>query len=79
MFYAVDPEHQRRGYATEAARAMIEYAFNQMHVERVVAMTDYTNTASEKVMQKLGMTIARNPTRQPHWLQVVGVLHNLSS
>jgi [ribosomal protein S5]-alanine N-acetyltransferase len=76
LFYAVDPEYQGRGYATEAARAMIEHAFNRVHVERVVAMTDYSNTASQKVMQKLGMTIARNPTTQPHWLQVVGVLYN---
>ena len=79
LFYAVDPEHQRRGYATEAARSMIEHAFSQLHIERIVAMTEYTNTASQKVMQKLGMTIARNPRAQPPWLQAVGVLHNQSS
>lgn len=76
LFYAVDPEHQRRGYATEAAGAMVEYAFKHLNVERVVAMTDYSNTASQRVMQKLGTTIARNPTSQPQWLQIVGVLHN---
>ena len=76
LFYAVDPEHQRRGYATEAACAMIEHAFNHLQVGRVIAMTDYSNTASQKVMQKLGMTILRNPTPQPPWLQVVGVLYN---
>lgn len=76
LFYAVDPEHQRRGYATEAAQAMVEHAFNQLHVERVVALTDYPNTASRRVMEKLGMKIARNPTSDPFWLQVVGVLSN---
>jgi RimJ/RimL family protein N-acetyltransferase len=76
LFYAVDPEHQRHGYATEAARAMIDYAFKHLHVERVVATTEYSNTASQTVMRKLGMTITRNPTSQPSWLQIVGVLPN---
>ncbi len=32
MFWAVDPAHQRRGYATEAAGAMIDYAFGELRV-----------------------------------------------
>lgn len=76
LFYAIDPEYQRQGYATEAARAMLEYAFKQLHVKRVIAMTDYANVASQNVMRKLGMIVTRNPLPEPRWLQTVGVLAN---
>lgn len=76
LFYAIDPEYRRQGYATEAAQAMVEYAFRQLHVRRVIAMTDYSNVASQNVMRKLGMRITRNPLPEPRWLQIVGVLEN---
>ncbi len=76
LFYAIDPEYQRQGYATEAARAMLEYAFKQLHVKRVIAMTDYANVASQNVMRKLGMKVTRNPLPEPRWLQIVAVLEN---
>ncbi len=76
LFYAIDPEYQRQGYATEAARAMVEYAFKQLHVKRVIAMTDYVNVASQNGMRKLGMIVTRNPLPEPRWLQIVGVLEN---
>lgn len=74
LFYAIVPAHQRRGYATEAARALIGYAFDELQLKRVVATTTYDNTASIGVMQKLGMRIERNPRPEPRWLQVVGIL-----
>jgi RimJ/RimL family protein N-acetyltransferase len=76
LFYAIDPEYRRRGYATEAARAMLENAFRQLHVRRVIAMTDYSNLASQNVMRKLGMKATRNPLPEPRWIQIVGVLGN---
>ncbi len=76
LFWAFDPTHQRRGYATEAAQAMIHYAFTQLRLKRIVAMTEYANTASQGVMRKLGMRLVRNPHPEPPWLQVVGVLEN---
>ncbi len=76
LFYAIDPEYQKQGYATEAARAMLKYAFKQLHVKRVIAMTDYANVASQNVMRKLGMIVTRNPLSEPRWLQTVGVLAN---
>ena len=76
LFYAVSPAHQRNGYAVEAARALVEYAFSQLHVNRVIAETDYENAASIGVMRKLGMRIEKNPLQEPPWLQVVGVLEN---
>jgi RimJ/RimL family protein N-acetyltransferase len=74
LYYAVSPRHQRRGYATEAARALAEYAFTRLHVARIVATTSDENEASKRVMAKLGMRVGRNPLSTPHWLQVVGIL-----
>jgi RimJ/RimL family protein N-acetyltransferase len=76
LFYAVSPASQRQGYAAEAARALIDYAFQQLHLQRVIATTRYDNAASIRVMEKLGMTIERNPLPEPPWFQVVGVLNN---
>lgn len=73
LFYALEPDCQRQGYATEAARAMIGYAFAHLKVGRVIATTTYDNAASIRVMEKLGMRIERNPLPNPPWFQVVGV------
>ena len=74
LFWAVAPEHRGRGIATEAARAMIAYAFDELRLARIVATTDHDNPASIAVMRRLGMTIDRNPFATPPWHQVVGFL-----
>jgi RimJ/RimL family protein N-acetyltransferase len=76
MFWAIDPAHQDKGYATEAAKAMIDYLFTHVHLVRMIATTEFDNLASQTVMRKLGMRLERNETGQPPWLQVVGVLEN---
>ncbi len=76
LYWAISPSHQRRGYASEAGRALIDYAFTTLRLSRIVATTAYENTASIGVMQKLGMHIERNPYPDPPWLQVVGVMLN---
>ncbi|MEI3613338.1 GNAT family N-acetyltransferase [Pseudogracilibacillus sp. SO30301A] len=43
------------GYATEAARAIIAYAFETLNLHRVVATCQPENTASYCVMEKIGM------------------------
>jgi ribosomal-protein-alanine N-acetyltransferase len=76
LFWAISPAQQRRGYATEAGRALIDYAFDHLNLGRIIATTTYDNAASLAVMRKLGMTIDRNPLPTPPWLQAVGVLEN---
>lgn len=76
LFYAFSPAYQKRGYATEAARALIDYAFGQLNLGRIVATTTYDNAASMGVMRKLGMRIEKNPYEEPSWFQVVGILEN---
>ncbi len=46
----------RLGLATEGATAVINYAFNQLHLSSVVAVTTVSNTPSRRVMHRLGMT-----------------------
>jgi ribosomal-protein-alanine N-acetyltransferase len=48
-----------RGYATEAARAALDFAFRELRVPEVVAFTVPANARSRAVMERLGMT--RNP------------------
>ena len=74
LFWAVLPDHQRRGYALEAARAIVEFAFHKLGLRRLVAMTEYENLPSQGVMQRLGMTIHSNPERDLFWFQVIGIL-----
>jgi [ribosomal protein S5]-alanine N-acetyltransferase len=45
-----------KGYATEAAKAMIDYGFNAMGIKEIYAITDIDNTASRHVLEKCGMT-----------------------
>jgi [ribosomal protein S5]-alanine N-acetyltransferase len=61
LFYAVAREHRRQGYAAEAARALVQFAFERLNVDRVVATTESDNEASMAVMRQLGFTIHRNP------------------
>jgi len=76
LFYAVAPAYQRQGYAVEATRAMIAYAFTELQLRRIVATTTYDNAASIAVMRKVGMRIEKNPYPDPPWFQVVGILEN---
>jgi [ribosomal protein S5]-alanine N-acetyltransferase len=48
------------GYATEAARAVIEYALRDIGLARVVARVDPGNTASVRVVEKIGMRHERD-------------------
>src|SRR5919107_301726 len=54
--YEIAPEHRNRGFATEAARAMIGYAFAHEEVRAVVAHTLAETNASNAVLRKVGMS-----------------------
>ena len=76
LFWAIDPDHQRRGFAPEAVHALIEYLFTHEKLGRIIATTGYDNVVSQKVMEKLGMTIQRLEEAQPPDQFVVGMLQN---
>lgn len=54
--YWVGVPHWNRGYATEAAGALLAYGFDALDLNRIAAQHLTRNPASGRVMQKLGMT-----------------------
>jgi RimJ/RimL family protein N-acetyltransferase len=79
LYWAVAPAHQRHGYASEAARAVVDYLFTHERLGRIIATTGTGNRASQSVMRKLGMTIEHIKPPQPSdapAVGVVGVLEN---
>ena len=76
LYWALGSAYRGQGYATEAARALIDYVFSTLAAKRVIAMTEYDNAASAAVMRRLGMVIERNPDPTPVWFQTVGILEN---
>lgn len=52
--YIFNPAYQRQGYATEAARALVDHAFAELGVHRVVANCNPANVASWRVLEKIG-------------------------
>jgi ribosomal-protein-alanine N-acetyltransferase len=51
----IDKDLWGKGYATEAARALVDYGFNKVGLHRIFAEHMTRNLASGKVMKKLGM------------------------
>jgi RimJ/RimL family protein N-acetyltransferase len=54
--WRLDKPYWGNGYATEGARASLEYAFGTLGLDRVVSFTALTNHRSEAVMVRIGMT-----------------------
>jgi RimJ/RimL family protein N-acetyltransferase len=49
-------EHWGRGYATEAARAVLAFGFRDLELDEIVSFTVPANSRSRRVMERLGMT-----------------------
>ena len=56
IFYSLAPGSWGRGYATEAARAVVEHALGPLRLPEVLAEVDEGNAASVAVVKRLGMT-----------------------
>jgi [ribosomal protein S5]-alanine N-acetyltransferase len=54
LSYCLSDAAWGRGYATEAARALLRWAFDTLDLNRVQAETDTRNVASARVLEKLG-------------------------
>jgi RimJ/RimL family protein N-acetyltransferase len=53
--YIFHPDAQGQGFATEATRALTDLAFSELKVHRVFGQIDGRNTASARVLERLGM------------------------
>lgn len=54
ILWTLDPRHWQRGYANEAARAVLAYAFDDLGLQRVHAGVDAANLRSLRLAQRLG-------------------------
>jgi RimJ/RimL family protein N-acetyltransferase len=61
--YVFHPDYGGRGYATEAARALLGLGFERYGMHRIVGRLDARNTASARVLERLGMR------REAHFVQ----------
>ncbi|CAN5540318.1 hypothetical protein BH11BAC1_BH11BAC1_23720 [soil metagenome] len=71
--YRLMRKHWGKGYATESAKASLQYAFEQMKLEEVIGMVNVDNINSKKVLLKSGMKYVESFDREgvPHeWLKI---------
>ena len=53
--YCIGYDFWNKGYTTEAFQKVIEYLFNEVQVEKIIARHDSRNIGSGRVMEKCGM------------------------
>ena len=53
--WRLDSKYWGNGYATEAAKAIVDFAFTTLKLEEVVSFTAEKNIRSRRVMEKIGM------------------------
>lgn len=58
-------DHWHQGYASEAATATLQIAFETLTMNEIVSFTSIHNRRSQKVMQRIGMIADRNTFRHP--------------
>jgi RimJ/RimL family protein N-acetyltransferase len=57
--FAFLPEYERKGYAYEAAKKIKEAGFDIFGINRICAITSVANTASQKLLEKLGLSFKK--------------------
>lgn len=67
MGYSVVPSRRRRGYATEAAGALVGWALHQPGVAAIVAGTDPDNVVSQRVLQRAGFERTASTPTEVRW------------
>lgn len=50
----IDPKYQRNGYASEAAKAILEFMFKEVEIDKIITSAANVNPGSFKIMEKLG-------------------------
>jgi [ribosomal protein S5]-alanine N-acetyltransferase len=57
--FAFLPEYEKKGYGFEAAERMKKAAFEEFNISQILAITMKTNLASQRILDKLGMTFEK--------------------
>lgn len=66
--YGIDVAARQRGYATEAVRALIDWALTRPDCHAVTANTNRDNNASIRVLEKLGFSLVRETDEEFIWI-----------
>lgn len=64
--FTIAPDHQGRGYATEAVRLLVGYLFAGRGKHRITAYCDARNAASAALLERLGMRLEGH-LRESSW------------
>lgn len=69
--YVIHPAHWGRGHATQAARALVAFGFDELGLHRITATCGARNAASARVLTKVGMrpegVLREHRRRQGRW------------
>lgn len=66
--YEIAPTHWGNGYATEAARSILAFGFEELTLHRIAAWCIAENTASARVLKKIGMRL-EGQLREQEWMK----------
>jgi RimJ/RimL family protein N-acetyltransferase len=71
--YHFQRKHWGQGYATEAARVCMDYAFRELRVEKLVSLIIAENQPSRRVAERNGMRVERQVMHsgRPHLMHVM--------
>ena len=74
LYYELGRNFWGQGYAEEGCRALIDFAFNTLHLLRLVTIAQPDNTHSVRLLKRLGFSIASGPAE---WApEIMAVLVN---
>lgn len=65
--YVLNQTYSNQGYATEAVKKLVEFAFETLELEKVIATCDARNITSEALMKRLGMTKEGHARKHELW------------
>ena len=69
--FTLSREHQGKGYASEAVSRLLDYAFGDLRLHRVIAIADQENAPSVALLERLGMhregSFVQNAWFKGHW------------
>ena len=70
----LDPNYQGKGYATEAAKALIDYMFKEVEINKISSGAVKDNIASCKIFQKLGFNKIGEEKKESPYTFYEGIL-----
>ncbi len=75
LAYHIGIDYRRQGFAFEACHALVEHAFTELKLRRIVSVTNQDNIPSQNLMRKLGFRLQRN--LHPEFSdRMIGILNN---